>query len=435
MPLVHFLSLPSGPIRGDICVPGDKSISHRAIILGALAEGTTRISGFLDGQDCLATLAAFQSMGVEIQRLDDHELLIHGVGKYGLKQPDSTINCGNAGTSMRLLTGLLAAQSFDSELTGDDSLLGRPMERVSLPLNRMGAQVETNAGHAPIKIKGGQRLSGIDYSMPVASAQVKSCLLLAGLYASGITTIRSPGPSRDHTEKMLKSFGYPLKQEENCIQIDSTGRLHGIDLFIPGDLSSAAFLIVAATIIPGSELLIRKVGLNPTRSGILDILLAMGADIEIKNKSLSGEEPLGDLLIKYAPLKGITIDSALVPLAIDEFPTIFIAAACAQGETILRGASELRAKESDRIDAMATGLKRLGISVELFEDGLSICGGKIQGGDVNSYHDHRIAMAFSIAGAVALAPVKINDCANVATSFPDFVSLATSVNLNIAYQE
>lgn len=431
MSQVHFLSKPSGPLRGEIRIPGDKSISHRSIIFGALADGVTQINGFLEGEDCLATLRAFQLMGVRIDRPAPQTLEIHGVGLDGLKQPESVIDCGNSGTTMRLLAGLLAAQAFDSELTGDASLLKRPMERVSLPLGLMGAKIKTNAGRAPLTITGGQQLRGIEYQLPVASAQIKSCLLLAGLYAQGVTVINEPGPSRDHTEKMLKSFGYPLIKQGSQLQINSKGSLKATTLTIPGDISSAAFLIVAATIIPGSEITIRNVGVNPTRTGILTILLAMGAQIQLTNPRFSGEEPIADLQIQYAPLKGIVIDPALVPLAIDEFPALFIAAACAEGDTLLRGAAELRTKESDRIGAMATGLNQLGIQVETYEDGLLIHGGRVHGGEVDSCHDHRIAMAFSIAGAIASSPVKIKDCINVTTSFPDFVNLANHINLNI----
>lgn len=431
MKLLHFVSSPVPTLQGDITVPGDKSISHRAIILGAIAKGTTTISGFLEGEDCLATLKAFRAMGVAIEGPVAQRVVIHGVGKYGLKKPADVIDCGNSGTTIRLLAGLLAAQSFDSELTGDKSLQKRPMERVSRPLAQMGAEIRTTEGKPPLFISGGRTLHGINYEMPEASAQVKSCLLLAGLYAEGETKVTEPGFTRDHTERMLTTFSYPIQKSENTVLINSESECLGTDIIVPGDISSAAFFIVAATIIPGSDLIIRNVGINPTRTGIIQILARMGANISLNNKRLCGEELVADLNVKYAPLEGIDIPSDLVPLAIDEFPVIFIAAACAKGQTLLHGARELRCKESDRIGAMVEGLQKLGIEAQAFEDGLYINGGELQGGEVNSFHDHRIAMAFSIAGAVAKNPVTIKDCANVATSFPTFVKTANQVNLAI----
>lgn len=431
MNLLHFLSSPAKALQGDITVPGDKSISHRSIILGAIAKGTTTISGFLDGEDCLATLKAFQSMGVAIEGPVAKRVVIHGVGKYGLQKPKGAIDCGNSGTSMRLLAGLLAAQSFDSELTGDESLRKRPMERISRPLKQMGAELVTTEGKAPLFIHGGQTLQGISYEMPEASAQVKSCLLLAGMYAQGETRVIEPGFTRDHTERMLTTFSYPIQKAENTIIINSDSECLGTDIIIPGDISSAAFFIVAATLIPGSEIVIRNVGINPTRTGIIQILTSMGADISLDNKRLCGEELVADLYVKHAPLEGIDIPSALVPLAIDEFPVIFIAAACAKGQTLLHGARELRSKESDRIGAMVDGLQRLSIEAQGFDDGIYINGGILQGGEVDSYHDHRIAMAFAIAGAVAKSSVLIKNCTNVATSFPTFVKTAKQMNLAI----
>ncbi|HAT1879271.1 TPA: 3-phosphoshikimate 1-carboxyvinyltransferase [Legionella pneumophila] len=429
--MLNFISKPVVCLKGEITVPGDKSISHRSIIFGAIAIGTSVIDGFLDGEDCIATLKAFQSMGVRIEGPDKQRVIIHGVGKYGLKQPQNIIDCGNSGTSMRLLAGLLAAQQFDSQLTGDESLLKRPMLRISRPLSQMGADVTTQDGKPPILIKGGKKLNGIHYVMPEASAQVKSCLLLAGMYAEGQTKITENAVSRDHTERMLRTFSYPVQIQDGVIVIDRNGECHGTRLNIPGDISSAAFFIVAASITPGSDILIRNVGINPTRTGIIHILTEMGADIKVLNQRAYGEEPVADLHIRYSQLKGIDIPASMVPLAIDEFPVIFIAAACAQGKTTLHGAKELRLKESDRIGAMVDGLNQLGVHAEGFDDGILIEGGSIQGGEVNSRGDHRIAMSFAIAGAVASAPVTIKNCANVATSFPSFVTTANILHFQI----
>lgn len=431
MSKLNFISKPVKSIEGEIVVPGDKSISHRSVIFGSIAVGTSVIDGFLDGEDCMATLKAFQSMGVAIEGPDKQRLVIHGVGKYGLKQPQSIIDCGNSGTSIRLLAGLLAAQKFDSQLTGDESLLKRPMLRISRPLSQMGSDITTQEGKPPITIKGGRTLQGIHYVMPEASAQVKSCLLLAGMYAEGQTKITEHAVSRDHTERMLKTFSYPVQILDDSIVIDRHGECHGTHLNIPGDISSAAFFIVAASIIPGSDVLIRNVGVNPTRTGIIHILTEMGADITVLNQRTYGEELVADLHVKYSQLKGINIPAFMVPLAIDEFPVIFIAAACAKGQTTLHGAKELRLKESDRIGAMVDGLNRLGIHAEGFEDGIFIEGGHIHGGEVDSRGDHRIAMSFAIAGAVASAPVTIRNCTNVATSFPSFVSTANRLRFQI----
>ncbi len=427
----HFISSPVESIQGDMTVPGDKSISHRAIILGGLAKGITTVSGFLDGEDCLATLRAFQSMGVKIEGPVSQCVVIHGVGKYGLEKPKSIIDCGNSGTTMRLLAGLLAAQSFDSELTGDASLLRRPMERVSRPLHQMGADVITTNGRPPLHIRGARPLQGISYDMPEASAQVKSCVLLAGLYAQGETRVIEHGLTRDHTERMLTAFSYPIHKSDNTIVINARSECQGTDIIVPGDISSAAFFIVAATLIPNAALWIRNVGINPTRTGVIQILKRMGANIKLTNKRLCGEELVADMYVRHSPLEGIDIPAAMVPLAIDEFPALFIAASCAKGQTVLHGAKELRCKESDRIGAMADGLQRLGIDAQALDDGIIIQGGTLQGGEVDSRHDHRIAMAFSMAGAVAKAPITIKHCANVATSFPAFVSTANRVKFMI----
>ena len=427
----YFISSPVHSMQGDIVVPGDKSISHRAIMLGAIAEGITTVEGFLDGEDCLATLHAFESMGVCIEKPAGHPLVIHGVGKYGLKKPAATLNCGNSGTSMRLLAGLLSAQPFDTELTGDNSLLTRPMARISRPLIEMGADILTHDGCPPILIRGGKNLQGIAYTIPVASAQVKSCLLLAGLYAQGETRLTESSPTRDHTERMLSQFSYPIQSNDSVIEINAANQCIGTNIVVPGDISSAAFFIVAATIIPGSAVCIRNVGVNQTRTGLLHILKRMGANISLSNRRFYGEEPVADLLIRHAPLHGLEIPLSIVPAAIDEFPALFIAAACATGQTILHGAQELRHKESDRISVMANGLTQLGIEAKALHDGMFIRGGTIGGGVVDSQYDHRIAMAFAIAGAVATAPVKILHSSQVVTSFPTFVALANQMNLSI----
>ena len=431
MSAYHIISRRHKAICGDITAPGDKSISHRSIMFGAIAKGTTTISGFLEGEDCLATLKAFQSMGVSIEGPVSNKVIIHGVGKYGLKKPEKMIDCGNSGTTMRLMSGLLAAQQFDSALIGDESLMKRPMERVAKPLTMMGANITTNEGKPPVVMHSVEQLNGITYDMPEASAQVKSCILLAGLYAAGETCVIEPSISRDHTERMLTAFSYPLQKLDNSIRINSSSECQGTDIIVPGDISSAAFFIVAATIIPGSDLYIRNVGINPTRTGVIQILQTMGANITLHNKRLCGEEVVADLHVCYAELEGIDIPGSMVPIAIDEFPVIFIAAACAKGQTLLHGAKELRCKESDRISTMVEGLETLGIETQALEDGIFIKGGQIKGGTVKSYNDHRIAMAFSIAGAVASEPVKILDCSHVATSFPTFIETASQIQLSL----
>lgn len=421
---------PGGRLVGDIRVPGDKSISHRTIMLGSLAEGVTRVLGFLEGEDSLATLQAFRDMGVVIEGPDHGALVIHGVGMQGLKKPIGPLYLGNSGTSMRLLAGLLAGQSFDVALTGDESLSRRPMRRVTEPLTAMGAGIAaTEAGTPPLSIRGGRTLHGIRYDLPIASAQVKSSLLLAGLRASGDTSLSEPTPTRDHTERMLQGFGYPVRREGGRIVLAGGSRLHACDLRVPGDISSAAFFLVGASIAPDSDLVLRGVGINPTRDGVLHILRAMGADIELLNQAEAGGEPIADIRVRSAPLRGIEIPRELVANAIDEFPALFIAAACAQGQTVLRGAEELRVKESDRIRAMADGLVRLGITAEPTPDGIRIQGGMLRGGTVESCGDHRVAMAFAIAGLRAAGEICIRDCSNVVTSFPNFPALARGVGL------
>lgn len=429
---MEFKLNPGGTIMGEARVPGDKSMSHRSIMLGALAQGTTRVSGFLEGEDALATLAAFRAMGVQIEGPQDGQVTVHGVGLNGLKVPERALDLGNAGTGMRLMCGLLAGQDFSSELTGDASLCSRPMGRVIDPLTAMGAKIEsTEGGRPPLKIVGGQTLKGIHYDLPMASAQVKSCVLLAGLYGEGRTSITEPAPTRDHTERMLRGFGYEVKNENGVISLQGGGRLHAADLEVPADISSATFFLVAASIAPGSDLLLTHVGINPTRIGVLNILSLMGADITLKNQREVGGEPVADIHVRYAPLTGIEIPQEQVPLAIDEFPALFIAAACAQGRTVLRGAEELRVKESDRLAAMAEGLTTLGIHNELLDDGIVIEGGILGGGEIHTHMDHRIAMAFSIAALRAQREIIVLDCDHVATSFPGFDGLARGLGLQI----
>jgi len=432
---LRFMVQPGGALKGDIQVPGDKSISHRAVIFGVLAQGVTEVSGFLDGLDCLATRDAFRAMGVKIEGPAEGHLTIHGVGLRGLQAPVRVLDMGNSGTSMRLLAGLLSAQLFDSVLVGDESLMRRPMRRVIEPLTQMGARIEANVkGTAPLRIHGGQKLHGINYTLPVASAQVKSALLLAGLYAQGETLIHEPAPSRDHTERMLQSLGYPLSVAKGKIRITGGASLRAGRIEVPGDLSSAAFFLIGASIAQGSDLLIRNVGVNPTRIGVIEILRLMGADISWENTRYLGAEPVADLHVRARPLHGIEVPAELVPLAIDEFPALFIAAACARGETVVTQAAELRVKESDRIQVMANGLQALGIQAQPTSDGIRIQGSELQGGTVESYGDHRIAMAFAIAGLRAREPIVINDCANVETSFPGFIRLAAAAGLAVTAQ-
>ena len=430
---MQFKLQPGGTITGEVRVPGDKSISHRSIMLGALAEGVTRVNGFLEGEDALATLAAFRAMGVGIEGPSDGTVKINGVGLRGLQAPDGPLDLGNAGTGMRLLCGLMAGQAFDTELTGDASLCSRPMGRVIDPLTAMGARIEsTDGGRPPLVVHGGQSLKGIHYPLPMASAQVKSCVLLAGLYSEGTTSVTEPAPTRDHTERMLRGFGYAVDSSAGQISLQGGGNLRACDIDVPADISSAAFFLVAASIAPGSDLLLTHVGINPTRTGVINILLLMGADISLENEGEVGGEPVADLRVRYAPLKGIDIPAEQVPLAIDEFPVLFIAAACAEGRTTLRGAEELRVKESDRIAAMAEGLTTLGVVNEVLDDGIVIEGGAISGGVIHTYHDHRIAMSFAIAALCARDEITVLDCDHVATSFPGFDELARGLGLRLA---
>ncbi len=427
----NYIVQPGGKFQGEIRVPGDKSISHRSIMLGSLAEGITEVTGFLEGDDALATLASFRAMGVQIDGPKDGKVTIHGVGMHGLKAPEDDIYLGNSGTSIRLLSGLLSGQNFESTLTGDKSLSGRPMRRVTDPLAQMGAVIDSNDGKPPLKIKAGNKLSGITYTLPMASAQVKSCILLAGMYAQGTTTVTEPAPTRDHTERMLSGMGYKVNVQGDTVSIEGGGKLTATNIDVPADISSATFFMVGAAISEGSDLTLTHVGINPTRIGVINILRLMGADISLSNEKMTGGEPVADIRIKYAPLKGIRIPEDQVPLAIDEFPALFVAAACAEGQTILTGAEELRVKESDRIQAMADGLQILGIDAQSTKDGIIINGGVIGSGEVESHDDHRIAMSFAIAGLQAGGTIIVNDCANVATSFPNFIALAQKVGLDI----
>ncbi|MFM1897434.1 MAG: hypothetical protein RLZZ385_2508, partial [Pseudomonadota bacterium] len=365
---------------------------------------------------------------------DAGQLTIYGVGKHGLQAPRKPLYMGNSGTAMRLLCGLLAAQDFDSQLSGDESLSRRPMKRVTEPLQAMGARIETTAAGTPPLSIHGAALRGMHYDMPMASAQVKSCLLLAGLYAEGETSVTEPAPCRDHTERMLAGFGYPVVRHGATVSVTGGAHLRAASIDIPADISSAAFFLVAAAITPGSDLTLRHVGVNPTRTGILDLLKLMGARIELSNQREVGGEPVADLRISHAPLRGIDVPAELIPLAIDEFPVFFIAAACAEGTTVLHGAEELRVKESDRIQAMADGLRVLGVSHETFPDGIAIRGGPLGDGVIDSHGDHRIAMAFAVASLRAQGPITILDCGNVATSFPGFVELANQVGIPVQTQ-
>ncbi|WP_036551946.1 bifunctional prephenate dehydrogenase/3-phosphoshikimate 1-carboxyvinyltransferase [Neptunomonas japonica] len=433
---VTFHIRSAGPLLGRISVSGDKSMSHRAVVLGALAEGVTNINGFLESEDSLATVQAFRSMGVVIEGPHQGAVKIYGVGLHGLYPPPGPLYLGNSGTSMRLLSGLLAAQQFDTELLGDKSLSKRPMERVAEPLREMGASINTSEnGGAPVYISGGQQLSGINYQMPVASAQVKSALLLAGLYAQGVTQIKQPAITRDHTERMLKNFGVELTTQNSVVSIASGQILKATNLDIPADISSAAFFIVAAAINPGSDLVIEQVGVNPSRSGILEIMKMMGADLSLENPMTLNGEPVADVHVRYAPLKAITIPEELVSVAIDEFPVIFVAAAAATGVTCLTGVGELRYKESDRIEAMQQGLLRMGINVVVESDNILITGGKLQGANISSYDDHRVTMAFAVAGTIAKDEVTIEACSHVATSFPEFIEIAQKAGIRIHKEE
>lgn len=423
---------PGAPLRGSIRVPGDKSVSHRAVMLGALAEGVTRVTGFLEGEDTRATARVFEQLGVRIQTPSASERIVHGVGLRGLRGSDAALDCGNAGTGMRLLAGALAGQAFDSVLVGDASLSKRPMRRVTEPLAAMGARIDTvEGGLPPLRIHGGRELRGIEYTLPVASAQVKSALLLAGLYAQGETVVHEPHPTRDYTERMLAAFGWPIEFSPGYARLSGGHALRATDVAVPADFSSAAFFLVAASVVPGSDLLLEAVGMNPRRTGLLSALRLMGADIVEENPRSEGGEPVADLRVRHARLRGVEVPQALVPDMIDEFPALFVAAAVAQGRTVVSGAAELRVKESDRIATMAAGLRALGVAIEETPDGAIVDGGGLRGGAVDSHGDHRIAMSFAVAAQLAAGEVRIGDVANVATSFPGFEALAAKAGMRV----
>lgn len=431
-PRIDYHIQPGGSLKGSITVPGDKSISHRSLMLSAIANGKSRITGFLPGEDTLATMNALQHMGVAIHRIDETTVEVNGVGMHGLQDPAGPLDLGNSGTSTRLFAGLLAGAGVQCELIGDASLMTRPMARVVNPLKEMGANITATAtGTLPLKIAKAESLSSIEYDMPVASAQLKSCLLLAGMYAQGKTVLNEPASSRDHTERMLKSFGVEVKTTGHRLEIETVSELIASDILVPADISSATFFMVGAAIARGSDLMLKSVGINPTRDAVIHILQAMGADIELKNIDESGAEPIADIHVKGSQLKGIEIKPEWVPIAIDEFPAVMIAASVAEGTTVLKGAKELRVKESDRIDAVCRGLEAIGVQVEEFKDGMAVTGGEIIGGTVDSKTDHRIAMSFAIAGLCAKEEIIVQDCANVATSFPGFEQLADNTGLMI----
>ncbi len=409
-------------LRGRVCVPGDKSISHRALLLGAIAEGTSRVEGFLAAADCRATLGAVRALGVEVEEHTASGLTVHGRGLRGLREPEDVLDCSRSGTTMRLLAGLLAGQPFLSVLSGEAQLRRRPMARVVEPLRRMGAVVlGRDAGRRPpLAIHGGD-LNGIDYTLPVASAQVKSALLLAGLYADGPTTLRVPGPARDHTERMLLAMGGMLDTREGTLTIEPAQHLQAVDVAVPGDFSSAAFLVVAATLVPGSEVTLENVGANPTRTGLLDLLRAMGADATLHGERIMAGEPVADVTVRTAELRGIEVAGDLVVRAIDELPVLAVAATQAQGETLVRNAAELRVKETDRIATTVEELRRLGAQIEARPDGFLVHGPtQLRGATVHSHGDHRLAMALVVAGLIAQGPTPVQDVACIADSFPGF---------------
>ena len=419
-------------LEGTIRVPGDKSMSHRSMLFGAIAHGDTEVTGFLEGEDSLHTLEALRAMGVTIERGAPGEVRVHGRGPGALAPPRGELYLGNSGTAMRLMAGLLAGLGLPATLTGDDSLSGRPMARVVDPLTRMGARVGTAAdGRPPLAIEGGRALAGIEYDSPIASAQVKSSILLAGLHASGTTTVHEPAVTRDHTERMLRGFGVDVRTDGLTCSLEGGQRLTGASLTVPGDVSSATFFIVGACLSPGRTLTIENVGMNPSRTGVVEILRLMGARIEERNARDAGGEPVADLVVTGAPLAGIEVPERLVSLAIDEFPAIFVAAVGAEGETVVTGAEELRVKETDRIAVMVDGLRALGADIEDRPDGARIRGGRLSGGTVDSRGDHRPAMAFAMAGLISRGPITVLGCDNVNTSFPGFARLAAGAGLPI----
>ncbi len=428
---MNFTVQPSLIADAKVTVPGDKSVSHRALMLGGIAEGRTTISGFLAGEDCLATMAAMSAMGVDILQTSATDIVVNGVGLRGLVEPSAELDLGNSGTAMRLMAGLLSGQSFPSVMVGDESLTSRPMRRVITPLSSMGAEIESNDGCPPLRIQGGSHLRGIDYTLPVASAQVKSAVLLAGLYADGITTVKEPAVTRDHTERMLSAMGVKVDRADSRISLRGDQQLFGTDIQVPADLSSASFVMLAAILSKSADVLLDGVGVNPTRTGVIDILQAMGADISLQNARLYGEEPVADIRVRASTLHGGSVDPKLVSLAIDEFPVLFVAAAAASGKTEFTGIGELRVKESDRIAAMASGLRNLGIRVDETDDGATVHGGKFRGGVVESHGDHRVAMSLAVAATVADDTVTVKDVAAVNTSFPEFTDCLGRLGVDI----
>ena len=431
-----FVVQPGGGLQGRIYVPGDKSISRRALLLGAMARGETQVSNFLESRDCLATLNALHALGVQMDHAPTGHVRIQGAGADGLRAPARTLDCGNSGTSLRLLSGVLAGQPFAATLDGDDSLRRRPMQRVIEPLTHMGARFESTAGRAPLTVHGCRPLNSLRYKLPVASAQVKSAILLAGLQATGETWVQEPAVSRDHTERMLQHLGCRLLREGDWLGVAGGSELYAADIIVPGDLSAAAFFLIGAAICPGAHVTIEGVGVNPTRDGVLRLLQRMGAAVHVHSLPPLGAEPTANIEVRGGDLQGIEITPADVPLAIDELPILLVAAALAQGRTRLQGAAELRVKESDRLAAMAAGLRTLGVPVELFPDGMQITGvDQFGGGEIDSCGDHRIAMAFAVAALRATRPVRVRDCHNVDTSFPGFAETARSMGLDMRVAE
>lgn len=428
---MNFIVQPSTVVDATVTVPGDKSVSHRALMLGGIAEGKSTISGFLAGEDCLATMAAMSAMGVDVQQSSPTDVVVNGVGLRGLVEPSQPLDLGNSGTAMRLMAGLLCGQAFSSVMIGDESLTSRPMRRVITPLTTMGADIESHDGCPPLSIQGGKMLRGIDYTLPVASAQVKSAILLAGLYADGITTVKEPAVTRDHTERMLSAMGVELDRVDHRISIRGDQKLASTNIQVPADLSSASFVMLAAILSENADVLIEGVGVNPTRTGVIDILQAMGADISLQNARLFGAEPVADIRVRASRLEGGQVDPRLVSLAIDEFPVLFVAAAAATGQTVFSGIGELRVKESDRIAAMADGLRNLGIQVDETEDGATVHGGQFRGGEVQSHGDHRVAMSLAVAATVADDSVTVHDVAAVNTSFPGFTECLRQLGVDI----
>jgi 3-phosphoshikimate 1-carboxyvinyltransferase len=428
---MHFTVNPSNVHDAAVAVPGDKSISHRAVMLGSIANGSTDVSGFLAGEDCLATLAAMRAMGIQIEQAGPTDIVVHGRGLHGLDRPERALDLGNSGTAMRLMAGLLSGQAFDTQLIGDESLSSRPMGRVITPLLAMGADIGSEDGRPPLTVRGNRTLTAIEYELPVASAQVKSAVLLAGIYAEGVTSVVEPATTRDHTERMLRAMGVEVETSGHRISVQGGQALESCSIQVPGDLSSAAFVILAALLSDNAEIVIESVGVNPTRTGVIDILQAMGADIRLENPRLLSQEPVADVRVRSSVMRGGVVDPGLVSLAIDEFPVLFVAAAAARGTTRFSGIGELRVKESDRIAAMSAGLRALGIEVDESDDGAVVYGGKFTGGDVESFGDHRIAMSLAVAAGSSSGPVVVRDTAAVETSFPGFAALMASLGLNI----